>query len=132
MTVTRCQVSCTMIPLNSINSSVHNFYLSIACKACCWRKKCHHRICWKHRQVCTSIQSLMFRSCLHYRNMENYHVLEIIGEGSFGKVYKGRKKYSSQVSAHCKICLSCMICTVYNLYFFQLLSKYPIEFIFYL
>lgn len=29
--------------------------------------------------------------------MENYHVLEIIGEGSFGKVYKGRKKYSSQV-----------------------------------
>lgn len=30
--------------------------------------------------------------------MENYHVLEIIGEGSFGKVYKGRKKYSSQVS----------------------------------
>lgn len=31
--------------------------------------------------------------------MENYHVLEIIGEGSFGKVYKGRKKYSSQVVA---------------------------------
>ena len=31
------------------------------------------------------------------RTMENYHVLEIIGEGSFGKVYKGRKKYSSQV-----------------------------------
>ena len=31
--------------------------------------------------------------------MENYHVLEIIGEGSFGKVYKGRKKYTSQVGA---------------------------------
>jgi serine/threonine protein kinase len=29
--------------------------------------------------------------------MDNYHVLEIIGEGSFGKVYKGRKKFSSQV-----------------------------------
>ncbi|CAC5416461.1 FU [Mytilus coruscus] len=31
--------------------------------------------------------------------MDNYHVLEIIGEGSFGKVYKGRKKFSSQVVA---------------------------------
>lgn len=31
--------------------------------------------------------------------MEKYHVLEMIGEGSFGRVYKGRKKYSAQVVA---------------------------------
>ena len=31
--------------------------------------------------------------------MENYHVLELIGEGSFGKVYKGRRKYSGQIVA---------------------------------
>ena len=31
--------------------------------------------------------------------MENYHVLHLIGEGSFGKVYKGRRKGSGQVAA---------------------------------
>ncbi|KAJ8386594.1 hypothetical protein AAFF_G00168260 [Aldrovandia affinis] len=31
--------------------------------------------------------------------METYHVLEMIGEGSFGRVYKGRKKFSGQVVA---------------------------------
>nr|XP_014346818.1 PREDICTED: serine/threonine-protein kinase 36 [Latimeria chalumnae] len=31
--------------------------------------------------------------------MEKYHVLEMIGEGSFGRVYKGRRKFSGQVVA---------------------------------
>ncbi|XP_020647678.3 serine/threonine-protein kinase 36 isoform X1 [Pogona vitticeps] len=31
--------------------------------------------------------------------MEKYHVLEMIGEGSFGRVYKGRRKYSALVVA---------------------------------
>ena len=30
--------------------------------------------------------------------VENYHVIELVGEGSFGKVYKGRRKYTGQVS----------------------------------
>uniref|UniRef100_A0A3B3ZGI4 non-specific serine/threonine protein kinase n=1 Tax=Periophthalmus magnuspinnatus TaxID=409849 RepID=A0A3B3ZGI4_9GOBI len=31
--------------------------------------------------------------------MDSYHVLELAGEGSYGRVYKGRKKYSGQVVA---------------------------------
>jgi fused-like protein len=31
--------------------------------------------------------------------MENYHVIELVGEGSFGKVYKGRRKYTGQTTA---------------------------------
>uniref|UniRef100_A0A8C4UEG8 non-specific serine/threonine protein kinase n=1 Tax=Falco tinnunculus TaxID=100819 RepID=A0A8C4UEG8_FALTI len=31
--------------------------------------------------------------------MEKYHILEVIGEGSFGRVYKGRRKHSAQVVA---------------------------------
>ncbi|VAH41892.1 unnamed protein product [Triticum turgidum subsp. durum] len=29
--------------------------------------------------------------------VEDYHVVELVGEGSFGKVYKGRRKYSRQI-----------------------------------
>ncbi|OWM79409.1 hypothetical protein CDL15_Pgr022821 [Punica granatum] len=31
--------------------------------------------------------------------IEDYHVIELVGEGSFGKVYKGRRKYTSQTVA---------------------------------
>lgn len=31
--------------------------------------------------------------------MEDYHILELIGEGSFGRVYKGRRKSSKQIVA---------------------------------
>ncbi|KAM3144599.1 hypothetical protein pb186bvf_003206 [Paramecium bursaria] len=31
--------------------------------------------------------------------MDNYHILHLIGEGSFGKVYKGRQKTSNQIAA---------------------------------
>lgn len=29
--------------------------------------------------------------------MNTYHVLELVGEGSYGRVFKGRKMYSGQV-----------------------------------
>ncbi|ONK63237.1 uncharacterized protein A4U43_C07F12800 [Asparagus officinalis] len=31
--------------------------------------------------------------------IENYHVIELVGEGSFGKVYKGRRKYTGKTVA---------------------------------
>jgi len=29
--------------------------------------------------------------------IENYHVVELVGEGSCGKVYKGRRKFTGKV-----------------------------------
>ncbi|XP_048615134.1 serine/threonine-protein kinase TIO-like [Brassica napus] len=37
-------------------------------------------------------------SCLSM-GVEDYHVIELIGEGSFGRVYKGRRKYTGQTVA---------------------------------
>jgi fused-like protein len=31
--------------------------------------------------------------------VEDYHVIELVGEGSFGRVYKGRRKYTGQTVA---------------------------------
>jgi serine/threonine protein kinase len=31
--------------------------------------------------------------------MDEYHLAEQIGEGSFGKVFKGRRRYTSQIVA---------------------------------
>eukprot|EP00897_Mesotaenium_endlicherianum_P008404 jgi/Mesen1/7592/ME000395S06744 len=31
--------------------------------------------------------------------LDDYHVIEVVGEGSFGKVFKGRRKYTGQMTA---------------------------------
>lgn len=31
--------------------------------------------------------------------MDAYHVIELVGEGSFGKVYKARRKYTGKIVA---------------------------------
>ena len=38
---------------------------------------------------------------------ERYHILELVGQGSFGRVYKGRKKFTKQVISMLPIKLLC-------------------------
>ena len=30
---------------------------------------------------------------------DDYHILELVGEGSFGRVYKARRKFTGQITA---------------------------------
>lgn len=32
-------------------------------------------------------------------SVDDYHVIELVGEGSFGKVYKARRKYGGSITA---------------------------------
>lgn len=40
----------------------------------------------------------LYSFSIHRMGVENYHVIELVGEGSFGKVYKGRRKNTGQVN----------------------------------
>ncbi|KAK9101234.1 hypothetical protein Scep_024664 [Stephania cephalantha] len=44
-------------------------------------------------------ESLLNQVEIDEMTVENYHVIELVGEGSFGKVYKGRRKYTGQTVA---------------------------------
>ena len=74
--------------------------------------------------------------------VENYHVVELVGEGSFGKVYKGRRKYTGQVRKekfscsnsrflcdnsphHCETACTCFLIEVYMGKRFGLAKKLP-------
>ncbi|KAG8390730.1 hypothetical protein BUALT_Bualt01G0113800 [Buddleja alternifolia] len=46
-----------------------------------------------------SVITARMMNCLESMGVENYHVIELVGEGSFGKVYKGRRKFTGQTVA---------------------------------
>uniref|UniRef100_A0A3Q2CXN5 non-specific serine/threonine protein kinase n=1 Tax=Cyprinodon variegatus TaxID=28743 RepID=A0A3Q2CXN5_CYPVA len=51
-----------------------------------------NNLCWSPPNL------LYFRSFgLKRLEMDSYHVLNLVGEGSYGRVYKGRKKFTGQV-----------------------------------
>ena len=59
--------------------------------------------------------------------VENYHVIELVGEGSFGKVYKGRRKYTGQVGT-VWIFITTM-CLILCLFFSLLIQTVAMKFI---
>ena len=55
--------------------------------------------------------------------MDDYHVLELIGEGSFGRVYKGRRKHSKQVSITLLLVTSFIVLQIIALKFIPKLGR---------
>ena len=60
--------------------------------------------CWLSSVVVAKCREYQKASCLNFSKFMdnktisgNYHVLELIGEGSFGKVYRGRRIYTGEV-----------------------------------
>jgi fused-like protein len=35
--------------------------------------------------------------------MDNYNVIELVGEGSFGKVYKARRRFTGQIVVRARV-----------------------------
>ena len=55
--------------------------------------------------------------------MDDYHVLELIGEGSFGRVYKGRQKHSKQVNINLLLMTSFIALQIIALKFIPKLGR---------
>lgn len=47
--------------------------------------------------------NINYLNLIYFYLMENYIILEMIGEGAFGKVYKGQRKSTNQIVAMKKI-----------------------------
>ncbi|KAF1791673.1 Protein kinase, ATP binding site [Phytophthora cactorum] len=56
-------------------------------------------ISWKDEPLRTIAWAYQPVSSAEVAKVKNYHILERIGEGSFGKVYRGRRKYSGHIVA---------------------------------